>query len=175
MPIPVTCSCGHAVNAPSQYAGKRVKCPSCGNPLDIPAVEAGLHGLMDEAGISEHPKCPSCNADLKSPDAVICIECGYNLESGKQVKGIKKKQEGHAGVVDELLAKAEEALEDTAVKAEGGYGNKQQEWMLMAIMLAVAAGIIAGAVMFFNYMEDKYEEEKETQSRLVAPADAWWL
>lgn len=40
MPIAVKCSCGKALSAPDHLAGKRVKCPGCGNPLGIPGASA---------------------------------------------------------------------------------------------------------------------------------------
>ena len=36
MPISVQCVCAKKFSAPDKLAGKRVKCPSCGQPLDIP-------------------------------------------------------------------------------------------------------------------------------------------
>jgi hypothetical protein len=39
MPIPVTCSCGRALRLKDEYAGKRVRCPSCQSPLSVPTPE----------------------------------------------------------------------------------------------------------------------------------------
>jgi hypothetical protein len=36
MPISVTCQCGQSFRAKDDLAGKRVKCPKCGQPLTIP-------------------------------------------------------------------------------------------------------------------------------------------
>ena len=36
MPIRATCTCGKSVQAKDELAGKRVKCPGCGQPLVIP-------------------------------------------------------------------------------------------------------------------------------------------
>lgn len=36
MPIAVACSCGVKLKAPDAAAGKRVKCPKCGNPVSVP-------------------------------------------------------------------------------------------------------------------------------------------
>jgi len=39
MPIKVICqSCQKELNAPEKYAGKRVKCPGCQEPLAIPGA-----------------------------------------------------------------------------------------------------------------------------------------
>src|SRR5436189_3480868 len=39
MPIPVACACGKKFAAKDELAGKRLKCPSCGGPIDIPAAQ----------------------------------------------------------------------------------------------------------------------------------------
>ena len=36
MPISVGCDCGKSLSVPEKYAGKRVKCPSCSNSIDVP-------------------------------------------------------------------------------------------------------------------------------------------
>lgn len=36
------------------------------------------------APISRGRPCPGCNKPLPSPDAVLCVECGYNLKTGKK-------------------------------------------------------------------------------------------
>ncbi len=41
MPIVVGCSCGKRFKAPDHLAGKKVKCPNCGNPLVVPAEQPG--------------------------------------------------------------------------------------------------------------------------------------
>ena len=40
MPIEVQCPCGKSLNAPDDYAGKRIKCPVCGELLTVPADES---------------------------------------------------------------------------------------------------------------------------------------
>lgn len=172
MPIPVACQCGKQVNAPDNLAGKRVKCPACGNPLVIPAApvapasplgqDPGLGGMLAEEGMSETPRCPQCEENLK-PGAVLCVACGFHLEKGKKVKGVGTKSGGHSGVADELLARAEEELEDAPVQHEGAYGKKSQEWILFAIMAGIIAAVVAGAFAFFQSMEKKYEKAKENQ------------
>ena len=34
------CTCGKKIKAPAQYAGRRIKCPQCGAPLQIPNLPA---------------------------------------------------------------------------------------------------------------------------------------
>src|SRR5215831_11304952 len=40
--IRVKCACGAAIAAPSRLAGKRVKCPKCGQPVALPAPEPAI-------------------------------------------------------------------------------------------------------------------------------------
>jgi hypothetical protein len=50
MPIPVNCQCGQSFRAKDDLAGKRVKCPKCGQPIQIPGADssgsASASGLM---------------------------------------------------------------------------------------------------------------------------------
>jgi LSD1 subclass zinc finger protein len=52
MPIPVTSQCGKRFAAQDQLAGKRVQCPSCGQPLAIPAGSAAAQ---------DHVRCQYCH------------------------------------------------------------------------------------------------------------------
>ncbi|HCE44818.1 MAG TPA: hypothetical protein DET40_14860 [Lentisphaeria bacterium] len=57
------------------HGGKNLAC-KCGRKLEIPpAAEDG----------SDIKECPFCNA-LGAPDAVICVGCGYNFNTGKKIK-----------------------------------------------------------------------------------------
>src|SRR6516162_6822273 len=35
MPVPVSCSCGKQFKVADEYAGRRIKCPGCGNALAV--------------------------------------------------------------------------------------------------------------------------------------------
>jgi hypothetical protein len=49
MPIPVGCQCGKRFQAKDELAGKKVKCPGCGNVLTIPQPQpAGIAGGIDD-------------------------------------------------------------------------------------------------------------------------------
>jgi DNA-directed RNA polymerase subunit M/transcription elongation factor TFIIS len=66
--------------------------PSKGNiaSLDAPI---GLGGLS----IRHDPKCPSCGNFVKA-DAVICVNCGYQMQSGEKVKTeVTTQEEGSTG------------------------------------------------------------------------------
>ena len=94
-----TCdSCGKTYAWKPQLAGKRVKC-KCGSPLTVPKSDpaarddGGLddlaalaHGGDDygDAPVVAGPRCPSCGEGV-DPSAVICINCGTNLKTGKRL------------------------------------------------------------------------------------------
>ena len=98
MPIKVSCSCGHAFKAPSKYAGKKVKCPKCKEPLVVPAAVATKGDASTEgaAKISRSKKIAvKCKCGKKfaakaeyAGKKVKCPECGAPV----LIKGSKSKQ-----------------------------------------------------------------------------------
>ncbi|MGE0606295.1 MAG: hypothetical protein AB7O62_04145 [Pirellulales bacterium] len=56
MPIRTACSCGKVINAPDHLAGKRVKCPGCGQPLAVPGGGAPAQGAATPQGKPSQPK-----------------------------------------------------------------------------------------------------------------------
>jgi hypothetical protein len=65
MSLVVTCSCGQSFRAQPQLAGKRVQCPACGSPLQIPllppapsADPLGLGGLNEWEMGTPLPRAP---------------------------------------------------------------------------------------------------------------------
>lgn len=116
MSIRVSCRhCRSEFNLADKLAGKRVKCPKCSQPLQVPAAdgdgdlkleaEAGpartqlagawgakggkshLDELLDEAGVKEAVQGPTCpECGAGVPEnAVLCIECGYNFQLGRRI------------------------------------------------------------------------------------------
>ncbi len=101
----VHCHCGRKFKAPTQLAGRSVKCPGCGKPIRVPKADLppagknhthpvvshktqGLMSLLDEVGATatqQGQNCPQCKTKLPS-DAILCVHCGLHLESGKQLR-----------------------------------------------------------------------------------------
>ena len=200
MPIKVTCKCGQSFAAKEQLAGKAVKCPNCAQPIRIPApkqkptagqpsaapASGGIGDLLDEVGMGGHehdeytgPRCPSCDAPL-AQNAALCVECGYNLQSGKFVKGMggmgkksprgPQKAEGYEGVAEELLSKAERAL-DAAPMADRG---EKESWFIP--YLTAGALIAIGGVGFLMWMGFSYLiNQEESDSSDLARFVLFWL
>jgi hypothetical protein len=64
MPIPITCSCGQSLRAPDSAAGKVLKCPTCSNPIKIPA--SAVQPGPANAGQGPQAK-PAARPGTKSP------------------------------------------------------------------------------------------------------------
>lgn len=163
MAIKVQCgNCKTGFQAKDSLAGRRVKCPKCKEPITIskaksapepkkrPAVAAAhnpLLDLLDEQDIrsvARGPVCENCGSELQ-PAAVICIECGYNVETGEQLETEAYEDDAGAGIADAtmtdagmLMAKAEKEIEDVPITSEQqNFGDGAD-----SILIAVVAGII---------------------------------
>lgn len=93
-PVACACACGKKFTAPAKLVGKKVKCPACGQGVVVPGralptkEAGGLSELLDEVGYDQEKtkeSCPECGVTL-TPNAVICVACGLNLETGKKLR-----------------------------------------------------------------------------------------
>lgn len=163
--ITVKCKCGKAFAAKAELAGKKVKCPGCGDPVVIPAKggagksakksaapkqaapakqpNAEMAELFDEVGFnpedgSAAKKCPECRASMRD-EAIICIECGYNETTGKVMKTYRP-------VTQEERKKRLEK-DDKPTGGAKGSGKKSNSTMLLVVAVVVIAA--AGVAWYF--------------------------
>ena len=82
MAIELHCSCGKRLSVADEQAGRKVRCPTCQELLRVP-------GQAEEDGydLEESRKCPKCRREWPG-DAVLCVACGYNFETGKKVERV---------------------------------------------------------------------------------------
>jgi hypothetical protein len=115
--IKFQCNCGRKIQVKDELAGKRGKCPKCGNRIQVPkADENDFASGLDEAISMEGavpPKnmfdCPQCETSLPQT-ATECSECQLSFQDGncavcgkkgnclcqaKVVVWIKKTKKGH--------------------------------------------------------------------------------
>ena len=127
------CACGKHIAVPRDWAGRRVRCPKCRQPVTVPAaspsapdssVDDLFPALADgdpvlrlappetRTAAQERPaetvrgddqSCPSCGKPLPST-AKICVSCGINLKTGR---AIEIKDDAH---IDHAYVYAENAL-----------------------------------------------------------------
>ena len=98
-------SCGKHFEVKEELAGRKAKCSRCAAILVIPPpvlVHVADHPAEDEyrlatvfddelegAGQTAN-NCPNCSAAL-SPEAVLCVHCGFHLKKGKRIDGPQEK------------------------------------------------------------------------------------
>src|SRR4051794_27690248 len=63
MAIPFACECGRKLLASDEHAGRRARCPSCGQALTVPTPavepEEDIYGLMDTEPAAEPDPAPT--------------------------------------------------------------------------------------------------------------------
>ena len=112
MAIEFSCECGKQIRVADQFAGRRAKCPGCGQPITIPQPDTpadefdgdllyeAIGGTKDDPVPAEQVNCPHCHHAM-APNAVVCTHCGYNRVARSHVQlaqddGKKKKRESGA-------------------------------------------------------------------------------
>jgi hypothetical protein len=97
-------TCGKSYRWKLEFAGRSAKC-ACGAKLVVPMEAASTSGAADtraapgpkraestrraatSAQSNNGSACPSCSASLAT-DAVLCINCGFNLKTGKKLAAV---------------------------------------------------------------------------------------
>lgn len=108
MPIKFKCTkCDNVLTVPDNLAGKQGKCPKCQTALRVPmpktagataqaapAFDPRMNDLLNEVGVVQKtgPVCPNCQNDVK-PGVVICVSCGFNLQTGQRMSGFDARIE----------------------------------------------------------------------------------
>ncbi|MBM3999295.1 MAG: hypothetical protein FJ297_07110 [Planctomycetes bacterium] len=201
MPITIACRCGQKLNVKDELAGKRVKCPKCGAALSIPGSDPSVAGsargdaraapaskaahrrqddAFDEIGLilrgEGEAECPSCRSAVPK-NAVLCVNCGYNFQSGQRIQTLGKSQADPEprtaevktkSEVDKMIEFAEDELEKEPVKQDLGYGSRSSAWVITLIMIAIFGVVLAGGMAFFNHVEGEAAtkaREKAAKSR----------
>lgn len=163
MTIKVVCQCGATFGAKDELAGRTVACPKCKQALKIGApaarapapVAGGISDLLDEAGFdhAHGPRCPQCSKPVQ-PGALLCVNCGFNLQTGEKVAGAVIQARGEGGekaVAKSLLTSAadriaNEKLEDKKTRSQGA-----PVW----VYLIAFAGVLAFVACMLLMPRDK--------------------
>ena len=103
MSIRVECdACGKVLNAKDESAGKKAKCPDCGNVLQIPDQEV-VDAETDDAGgfgaassyddgneLDDKRPCPACGEEIKKK-AAKCRFCGEIFDASLKRKSNSRR------------------------------------------------------------------------------------
>ena len=76
-----------ARSSPLPPAPPAVEVPPEPNPLEWPDEPAAGYDTAQPPPPPADETCPSCGADLPA-NAVLCVNCGYNLKTGKKLAGV---------------------------------------------------------------------------------------
>lgn len=119
----------------------------------------GLGDLFDEAGMSAPahtgPRCPGCAAPMR-PEAIICVQCGYNMALGRRMETIAGQDVGSAtpgGETARLMAKAQqEVAEAPPAETATDFGEGASAYILTCGMLAaMVMFLVAGGVTMWVF------------------------
>lgn len=173
MAIRLKCSCGKVLSFKNEYAGKTLKCPGCQKGVRVPAASAkvaspaavasapssapmqqsdgGLDDLFTEEGFAQHagPVCPSCGKPLRGPDAVLCTNCGVNLQTGQRLMNAQQAAQPVGSLGHHQL---DEAVRNMKADAElqKRTGNAGMPWWFLAIMLVFLGTFCFALVTIVN-------------------------
>lgn len=201
MAIRATCgSCTSTFKAKDELAGKRVKCPKCKEPMVIgqkpkkrapaPAAAARpkaksqaidpMEALLAEANVGatsqDGPICPDCAAFV-SPGAVICVECGFNLDTGKKLR-TSKDDDGTAdsGMTDaeKIMQKAEAELEETPVGVDDqDFGDGGESFLIAGIAGVIMLILVVIGVVIILSMDQISQYVNSGAISLLASSLMW--
>jgi DNA-directed RNA polymerase subunit RPC12/RpoP len=114
--ILISCpECHKQLRTPAHLQGKKIRCKACGHAFtakarggrDAADDDAPNKGKKSTSNKGPNPdyeadynpyavvetsfasRCPHCAAELEDEHAVICIECGYNLQERERHKTVK--------------------------------------------------------------------------------------
>ena len=156
MAIKVSCSCGQSFSAKKELQGQAILCPKCHQPLTIGAAapktaksQDGMDDLFEEVGLKEvkGQRCPQCRAAV-GQNAVLCVECGYNLQTGTKIAGAKiakSGEQGHGESATVLLDRASQTLDEDRAELKKTLKQGAPAWVYL-IALALVMGF-AGAML----------------------------
>lgn len=133
-----------AVSVPANAVQKSSK-PASGkvNPVDASRMGA----LLDEMGFVKKtgPTCPSCGADIR-PGTVVCISCGFNLQTEKKLSGFNAKIERPE--FDNLyLQQAVENMQRDQLTDQRREKSSMPWWVTASFLLGVVVLCAAGVVL----------------------------
>lgn len=80
-------NCGGTFSVSEDMAGLIATCPKCERQVSVPLPESVRQSrpklqIKKEGTLDGGKRCPHCSGSMM-PDAVICVQCGYDLRTGR--------------------------------------------------------------------------------------------
>ena len=146
-----------------QAASKR---STDGGGYNLAPAHNPMLDLLDDAGVESAPRGPICNncgSDL-SPLAIICVECGFNNETGKQLETTVAGKTNQAGMseTDKMMARAEEEIDESPISAAQQDFGDGADSIIIAVVAVIGAIILVAIGVGVIYLMDKLGENINT-------------
>ncbi len=193
MAIKATCSsCSSTFNAKDTLAGRRVKCPKCGDKMTVPEKRApkartgkrvdpgaGSFDVMDELlkeanvkSVARGNVCDDCGAELQL-GAVICVECGFNIETGSRLRTDMYDEEtagsANESAAQRMLRQAEKDIEETPVGSDDqDFGDGAESFVIAAVAGVILAIMIGISLLIVFLMENLSDAVHSSQISMIA-------
>jgi hypothetical protein len=112
--ITITCpECDKQMKVSAEVIGKKIRCKGCSTVFPVKAPAGAAAGgksaakkkaapkkdddeeSADPYGITEEtfaPRCPQCANEMESREAIVCLYCGYNLETREKSRMRKVRE-----------------------------------------------------------------------------------
>jgi hypothetical protein len=140
MPISVACACGKKLSVGDQFAGKRVKCPACQQPLTIPTLEgvsenASAGAKAPGLGKTANADKPRTGSSARTKALAPCSRCNNSFPPDTLVK-----------LRGQMICR--ECKEEALIEQPSSAENKRQTLMWSVIAGGVGVVIVAGLGIF---------------------------
>ncbi len=113
-----------------------------------PATPYQTSGLFDEVGLQSAAvgtqPCPGCRAAMPM-HAVVCVQCGYNLKLGRRMETMRMGADGQMGgasVVETVLARAAQTLEEDKEEEKKKTREGLPWWAYLVMLLGVLGFLV---------------------------------
>lgn len=152
--IAIVCpKCSKNMKVPPAIIGKKLQCKGCQNifvaePKPIRSEEDEGPAAYGVTNLEETPRCPSCAKDLENAEAVICLNCGYNVRTRERLRT--------------------KAIIETTQK-------EQIHWLLPGILCAVAVVLSVAIIawLWLGWEQWLGATEKDASFMIVKPVRVW--
>jgi hypothetical protein len=128
--VTVRCPCGAKLRVKPEGLGRKARCPKCNDIFVVTAetqtppkqpspAPTAPDSLLDELAAQERTAaptervaaaagaraCPQCGSRMPG-DALLCVSCGYNLQTGRSTRQASAKRAALGGAVRNLAKRA---------------------------------------------------------------------
>lgn len=156
-------------SAPKAKKKKRVN-PGAGS-FDV------MDELLKEANVKSAARgnvCDDCGSELQ-PGAVICVECGFNIETGSRLRTDMYDEEStdssNESAAQRMLRQAEKDIEETPVNADDqDFGDGSESIVIAAVAGIILAILIGISLLVIYLMENLSDAIHSSFISLVAAA-----